>query len=307
MSVEAPARIPGFAPAGSKIARAWRLLSACVRFDEVLVLQGPPLLGALLAIGTLSFAKSLTLAFFTLGSCCLVAHVFVVNDWAGMTADSRDPNRARRLLAREGVTSRTLGLTSIVLLLLALLLLSPFGARTLAIAIAIAGLSALYSGHPFPGKGLPVGGSLLHLAGGLLHFHLGYLIFGTFGKQSLTLSAFFALTFAAGHLTQEAGDYDADILSEIRTNAVAFGRASAFVAGFALFALAGALLIAMALSGVVPRALVLAAPLFLLHLVWSIQTLRAGLTFDNIRRLRYRYRGLYAAIGLLMLAATLAR
>jgi len=44
-----------------------------------------------------------------------------------------------------------------------------------------------------------------------------------------------------------------------------------------------------------------------LHLVWSRQALRAGLTFECVRRLRRRYRWLYGAIGALMLVATVAR
>jgi 4-hydroxybenzoate polyprenyltransferase len=307
MSADAFASIHADAPTGRHMAHAWRLLRTCVRLDEVLVLQGTPLLGALLAIGSPTLDTVLMLAFFSVGSCCLVTHVFVLNDWAGMHADLRDPNRAWRVFAAQGVSRQTMGQLSVVSLLLTVLLLSPFGARTVAIALAIAGLSALYSLDRYPGKGVPVFGSLLHLTGGVLHFHLGYSLFGTFGDRSVALSTFFALTFAAGHLTQEARDYDADRSNGIWTNAVTFGRTWAFVTGLVLFTLAGALLVAMALHGVVPRALVLVAPVFFLHLCWSLQTLRAGLTFESIRRLRRRYRGLYGAIGVLILLATFAR
>jgi 4-hydroxybenzoate polyprenyltransferase len=34
----------------------------------------------------------LLLAVFAVGSCCLVAHVYVLNDWAGIHGDLRDPN-----------------------------------------------------------------------------------------------------------------------------------------------------------------------------------------------------------------------
>lgn len=271
------------------------------------MLQGSPLLGALFSVGRARLDMLPTLALFSVGSCCLVAHVFILNDWAGIHADRWDPNRARRVFAAEGVPPRTMGYLSVVALLLTVLLLSPFGARTLSIALAIAGLSALYSVGPYPAKGVPVLGFFLHLTGGMLHFHLGWSLFGTFGGRSLALSAFFGLTFAAGHLTQEVRDYDADLSNGIRTNAVAFGRTAAFLAGLALFALADALLVAMAACDVVARAFVFAAPLFLLHLGWSLQALRAGLGFESIRRLRRRYRRLYVVIGSLMLAVTLVR
>ena len=62
------------------------------------------------------------------------------------------------------------------------------------------------------------------------------------------------------------------------------------------------LLMVLAVRGVVPRVLVLVAGLYMLHLWWALQTLRAGLTFENIRQLQVRYRALYAIIGLLMVA-----
>jgi 4-hydroxybenzoate polyprenyltransferase len=294
------------APVGLGIARGWRVLRSSVRLDEVLVLQGTPLLGALLSIGTPRPAMLPALALFTIGSGCLVAHVFLLNDWAGLETDRRDPNRTPRVPAAEGVPRRTLGSLSVVALFLTFLLLGTFGTRTLAIALAIAGLSAIYSIGPWAAKGVPVLGSFLHLGGGVLHFHLGYALFGTFGGRSLALSTFFAATFAAGHLMQEVRDHDADLLNGIRTSAVAFGRTAAFAGGLVLFALADALLVAMALRDVVPRGFVLAAPFFVLHLGWSLETLRAGLTFESVRRLRRRYRGLYVLIGMLMLAASIA-
>src|SRR5512145_873952 len=282
------------------ILRACRVLHSAVRFDEVLALQGPPLLGALLAAGRPRLAMLPTLALFGAGSCCLVAHIFLLNDWAGLDGDRRDSNRTAR------VSRPTLGALSVVVLVLALLLMGALGARTLALSALIAGLSALYSLPPTSGKGVPFLGSLLHLTGGVLHFHLGYGLFGTFGGRSLALSTFFALTFTAGHLMQEVRDYDADLLNGIRTGAVVFGRTSAFVAGLVLFALADALLVSVAVWGVVPRGFVIAAPLFVLHFGLSLETLRGGLTFESLRRLRWCYRRLYVIIGALMLAAAFA-
>jgi hypothetical protein len=86
-----------------------------------------------------------------------------------------------------------------------------------------------------------------------------------------------------------------------------FGRAGSFAAGFIVFTAADALLVALALAGVVPRALALvAAALYPLHAWWTWQAFRAGLTFESIRRLQIRYRVLYAVIGLLMIVAVLA-
>jgi 4-hydroxybenzoate polyprenyltransferase len=307
MSAEAFSGLPARAPAERAVTRTLRLLRSCIRFDEVLVLQAAPLLGVLFSIGTPTVEKVGAVALFLAGSCCLVAHVYVLNDWSGMYGDLNDPHRTRGVFAARGVERSTMAALCAGLLALTVALLWPFGGRTVALALAIAGLSAVYSRHVHPGKGVPVLSSLLHLAGGALHFHLGYSVFGAFEARSVAISIFFALMFAAGHLTQETRDYDADLANGIRTNAVTFGRARGFLAGLALFTSADVLLAVLALRGGVPRTLLLVVLLYPVHLWWSVQALRAGLTFESVRRLRRRYRWLYALIGLLALAAVVAR
>jgi 4-hydroxybenzoate polyprenyltransferase len=281
-----------------------RLLS-CIRFDEVLVLQGSPLLGALFSIGKLTTEKAVALAVLAAGSCFLVSHILVLNDWSGMSADLRDPNRTTGVFMTKGIGRTEIGYLWMALLALSLLVLSPFGMRTLGIALAIAGLSALYSAPAFHMKGVPLLSSALHLAGGILHFLLGYSLFSPIDGRGLEIACFFALTFVAGHLTHETRDREGDLLNGIRTNAVTFGRARSFAAGLTLFTIADVLLVVLAARGAVPRALVLIAALYPLHLYWSLQALRAGLTFESIRRLQVRYRALYAIIGLLMVVMVL--
>ena len=53
-----------FATREGRLRALLRLLSS-IRFDEVLVLQGTPMLGAVFSIGHLTGAKSLALAFFS--------------------------------------------------------------------------------------------------------------------------------------------------------------------------------------------------------------------------------------------------
>lgn len=306
MRCEVMQAAPGTTAAGRPgTVRSLARLLSCIRFDEVLVLQGSPLIGAFFSIGTLTTEKAVHLSIFAAGSCCLVAHVFVLNDWAGSSADLKDPNRAAAAFTTKGIGRAQMRYLWMVLLALSLLLLSPFGWRTLGIALAIAGLSALYSAPASHAKGVPLLNSALHLVGGLLHFLLGYSLFSAVDGRGVEIGCFFALTFAAGHLTHEARDCEFDLLNGIRTNAVTFGRARSFVAGFALFTLANVLLVVLAARGVVPRALILVAVLYPLHLYWSLRTLRAGLTFESIRRLQVRYRALYATIGLMMVGTVL--
>jgi 4-hydroxybenzoate polyprenyltransferase len=287
----------------------WRLsrLLRAVRWDEVLVLQGAPLIGAIFSIRDWTTGNILLLAIFAVGSCCLVAHVFMLNDWSGIQGDLADPNRAPRTFSAKGVSRAEFGILAIALLALSLLLFALLGKAVLALALAIAGLSALYSAPLFHMKGLPVFNSLLHLAGGVLHFLLGYATFAAIDARGVAIGCFFALVFTAGHLTHEARDWAGDELNMIRTNAVAFGRTRSFFAGLALFTAAYALLVALAAWGAVPRALVLAAALYPVHLVASLRAVRAGLSFETISRLQRCYRVLYAAIGIVMVVTVTLR
>lgn len=299
----------GAAPGAARHPRSqWifslRRLLSCIRLDEVLVLQGTPLLGALFAMGAPSGEKFLRILFFAVASSCLVAHVFVLNDWAGMTTDLMDPNRTSRVFTARGIDRRNVGYLAIALLIISLLLLAPLGRSLLFIAMAIAVLSALYSLIPM--KGVALVSSGLHLAGGLLHFLLGYSLFAPMDRHALALGGFFALSFTAGHLTHEVRDSVSDRANGIRTNAVMFGMRGSFSASFVVFTVAYALLVTLALWDVVPRVFALVACLYPLHAWWTWRAFRAGFTFESIRGLQLRYRALYVVIGLSMTAAILS-
>lgn len=283
-------------------AAAARYLS-CLRLPEILVLQGSPLLGAAFAIGYPTPESLGLLAILTLANVCLVAHIFLLNDWAGLTTDLADPNRAAGVFTVRGVSRGEIGALAAGLLALSLLLFSRLTPSTLYLALAIATLSALYSLPRFNWKGKPLLSSAAHLAGGVLHFLLGYSLGGALDRRGLALATFFALTFAAGHLTQELRDHQGDVLNAIRTNAVIFGQRRAFAASLTLFTLAYALLFFLTFQGILPRPLAVLVVLYLLHLRWSLKTLAEGLTYASIRRLQARYRALYALIGLAIVIA----
>lgn len=294
--------IPLPAPLSAARAAAARYLS-CLRLQEILVLQGSPLLGAAFAIRQPTAESLGPLAILLVANVCLVAHIFLLNDWSGLTADLADPNKAAGVFTARGVGRKEIGALTAGLLAVSLLLFSRLGPGTLCLALAIAALSALYSLPRFHWKGRPLLNSAAHLAGGVLHFLLGYSLGGAIDGRGLAMATFFALTFAAGHLIQELRDYQGDVLNAIRTNAVAFGQRRTFIASLALFTLAHALLLFLALQGTFPRPLAALAVLYPLHLRWSLATLAEGLTYASIRRLQARYRALYAVVGLVMVAA----
>src|SRR3954454_11736983 len=289
-------------PISAARSSAARYLS-CLRLEEILVLQGSPLLGAAFAIRHPSAADVGPLAILTLANVFLVAHIFMLNDWSGLATDLADPNKAAGVFTARGVGRREIGGLAAGLLAVSLLLFSRLGSSALCLALAIAALSALYSLPRFNWKGRPLLSSAAHLAGGVLHFLLGYSLGSAIDRRGLATATFFALIFTAGHLTQEIRDHQGDVRNAIRTNAVIFGQRRTFAASLALFPLAHALLLLLAFRGILPRPLAALVALYALHLRWSLGTLAEGLTYASIRRLQARYRALYAVVGLAMVAA----
>ncbi|MEO6196166.1 MAG: UbiA family prenyltransferase [Thermoanaerobaculia bacterium] len=298
----APA-VPAATSTAGRLGKRLRRYLSCLRLPEILVLQGPPLLGAAFAIRHPALENVGPLAILTLANVCLMAHVFILNDWSGLTTDLADPNKAAGVFTARGASRKEIGGLAAGLLALSLLLFSRLGPSALCLSLAIATLSALYSLPHFNWKGRPLLNSAVHLAGGVLHFLLGYSLGNVIDRRGLAIGTFFALTFAAGHLTQEVRDHQGDVLNAIRTNAVIFGPRRAFAASLALFTLAHALLLLLALQGILPHPLAVLAALYPIHLRWSLKTLAEGLTYASIHRLQARYRALYALIGLVMVAA----
>jgi len=282
-------------------ASAHRYLS-CLRPQDILVLQGPPLLGAAFAIRHPGVQNLTPLTILMVANVFLVAHIFMLNDWSGLTADLADPNKAARVFTARGVSRREMGGVTAALLVLSVFLFSRLGPITLGLALAIAALSALYSLPRFNWKGRPRLNSATHLAGGILHFLLGYSLGKAIDARGVAVATFFALIFAAGHLTQEIRDHEGDAVNGIRTNAVVFGPRRTFAASLVLFTLAHVCLLLLALQGMLPRALAAVVAFYPLQLYWSLQTLRDGLTYASVSRLQTRYRVLYAVIGLAMVA-----
>ncbi|HEX9986047.1 MAG TPA: UbiA family prenyltransferase [Thermoanaerobaculia bacterium] len=294
-------RIPAGKASAAGAASALRYLR-CLRPQDILALQGPPLLGAAFAIGRPSAQDLGPLAILIIANVLLVTHIFMLNDWSGLTADFADPNKAARVFTARGVGRREMGVLTASLLVVSLLLFSRLGVVALGLSFAVAGLSALYSLPRFNWKGIPLLNSAAHLAGGILHFLLGYSLARPLDGRGLAMAAFFAVVFAAGHLTQEVRDHQGDTVNGIRTNAVVFGPHRVFAASLVLFAMAQVLLAGLALQGILPRSLVVLVALFALQLHWSVQTLREGLTYSSVSRLQTRYRVLYAVIGAAMVA-----
>ena len=271
-----------------------RALLRHIRFGEVFVLQGTPLMGAAFSMGTLSATNVETLLVFLIGSILLVAHVFTLNDWADIAhaLKAADPQ----------VSSLRLFWFSLFLLIASLLVFSLISARVVLLGAIVAVLGFFYSHPKLNFKGTPIASSFPHLIGGLFHFLLGYAVFMPIDQRAVFIALFFALTFAAGHLNHEVRDFELDAKNNARTNAVAFGRRPAFIAGLVVFTLAYLCLFLLGWFRFIPRPLsLIAALLYLLHFYWSLRVLRGQFRPEIVDLFQIQYRSLYAIIGISML------
>src|SRR5438270_6443083 len=88
-AVFAPA-VPAATSTGGRLGESLRRYLSCLRLPEILVLQGSPLLGAAFALRHLAAETAGPLAMLLVGNVCLMAHIFLLNDWSGLATDLTD-------------------------------------------------------------------------------------------------------------------------------------------------------------------------------------------------------------------------
>lgn len=284
--------------------RGLQRLFHCIRWADVLILEGTPILGVAFSFGSIRSSNLIVLVAFCVASFFLVTHIFTFNDWA----ESIETVRSERTATAEQVRPPVLLSFSFLLLFGSLLLFIFLSFRLFSLAVVIAAFGILYSHPSLNGKSIPVVSTLLHLVGGLLYFLLGYALFAEIDLRGLLVGMFFGVTFAAGHPIQEVRDFQEDRKVGAKTNAIVFGLRPNFFAGVILFTIQYVYFFVLAWSGFFPRVLALLPIVFFpIHLWWTILTLQSGLTFENITRFQNRYRILYALIGVAILLSLLAQ
>jgi 4-hydroxybenzoate polyprenyltransferase len=281
-------------------------LLRCIRWADVLILEGTPILGVAFSLGPITAAKLTMSIFFGAASLLLLTHIFTFNDWADSAHIGFDSSATKSSFRCANIPSQVLLSFSLSILAASLLLLLFISARLFLLGGSIAALGIFYSHPSFNAKSMPIVSTLLHFAGGMLHFLLGYALFSAIDLRGVLVGMFFGVTFAAGHPIQEVRDFHEDQRMAATTNAIVFGPRPSFFVGVILFAVQYLYLFFLAWSGFIPRFLAILPIVFSpIHLLWTIFTLRDGLDSESITRFQNRYRILYALIGVAMLAAFL--
>jgi 4-hydroxybenzoate polyprenyltransferase len=279
---------------------------ACIRWRDTLVMQAPPVVGAILAGVTHDPAAMWRLPLLVVASLFLIAHIYAFNDWSGALLDQRDPNKAGETALCRGGSRTQLLVLFCVLGAGALLIYAWLSLQLLALGLAMMLFSAWYSWPQaaIQGKTIPVLSTVLHLGGSLLYFLSGYAIRDGLDLRGILIGGYFGVLIMAGHLAQEVQDTDGDRSNGLRTTATLFGPHFAFGISLVLFALSHVYLFALASRGMLPppaRWLVL---LGLVHAGLAFSVWREGLGYAAVLRYRKRYQLLYGVVSIgLCLAA----
>src|SRR5437016_5402243 len=118
----------------SRPPRIFLSLFRLVRYDEVFILQGTPLMGAAFSIGNVTSEKLKIVLLFVVASFLLVAHIFTFNDWAEICA-LKDSNNATAQTGSQDSKPRRLLLFSLFLLLASVLFFAYLPRPTLVLAV----------------------------------------------------------------------------------------------------------------------------------------------------------------------------
>lgn len=273
----------------------------CMRWKEVLLMSGIPLLGSLFAISTINPSTLLKILMLGFVSFFLGTHVYLVNDWFGFPVNMLSVKNLHRPLVRREISARKGLLLILILLFLSLLICVFLSLKTLLVGVLISINWFVYSRLRISLRAVHLSSFLGHLIGGILLFLLGYSAFHNIDLRSILISIYFSLVLIGGHLNHEVKDYDVDLKAKIITSAVKFGKRKVFFLSFIFFSLSSLYFYLLSLRHIVsPKLGIIALIIYPFYFYFFYSTLRKGISFENICRFRQNYRLLFGIMGFFM-------
>ena len=274
-----------------------------IRFYNVLLFLGFPLLGALFSLEEITPSNFFKLALFTIFNFLFLIYVFLFNDWGDAILNAEEPSaRQRQALKYPNLISgrEVLGLC------IALALLSVIGVHYLSfnsgfLLILVLIITGLYSYPKFTLKHYIFGPELAHFLGGAFYFLSGWTLFQPISDSAIRLSIFFGIVLTAGNFANQIEHFDQELKIRLKTSAICFGKKPVYKLSLWLFILSAIYLLIMALRESVPFWLIF--PAILLCLCWGIIILYSARLklFENIPRLRRIIRIIYSVFSLILI------
>ena len=255
-----------------------------LRLKEIIGKAGFFMVGVMFAKPAISLENFLiTVQFF--GVCLLNGiAVYLINAGLGYQQDQNN----ERLHELHSVKRTVILRAGYFLVVVSLAWLYFFSAKLLLPAIAIYVIWILYS-LPNGLKGIPFFGLVCAFLAQILHFHIGYLVFCDWSMNSILLSVYFSLLFAAGHALHEVIDYHADQKAGLRTSAVFLGKENVFRISNYIFISAAIYLIMLAGMGTMRWIFITPYLVAFIVQMWFLFLLNANWSNDELFEFRRRY------------------
>lgn len=204
-----------------------------LRIQEVILMTGFFLIGSFFSINDYNVDVILKLVLIGKSSFLIILAHYCYNSAAGKSKD----NKNDRLKSLKLLSAKSFYYLAYIFLILALLFAFLIHWHFSLTCLIIFLIWKIYA-HPTIGlKHRPYWGTVLHFFAQIIHFNMCYAVFNDIGINSISISIYFSIAFAAGHLHHEIIDYKPDKKSGSVTTVVKHGINSAIMIIIILYAL----------------------------------------------------------------------
>ncbi len=278
-----------------------------IRWFEIAVRMGAPLIALLLSVPVINLANSLRILHALCAYFFLWAHLYTFNEWLGFPYDRHSSSKLSPLLSGKISQSEML-LLSVVFASVSILLYALLDVRLLFIVVLNILIGILYAHPKILLKNVALASFVILFIVSINDFFLGWIVFSPLVYKGLFVGFYFGILGIVGQHYHEAGDYEADKSAGINTNAVRFGKQSVFIFGFIFYSLSCLYFFFLTFLELIPRNLYsILLVTYPLYLFLFYVCMKSNLQASEIHGFVIRYRILYSIIGLYMIAQLVHR
>ncbi|KPK72399.1 hypothetical protein AMJ87_04950 [candidate division WOR_3 bacterium SM23_60] len=273
-----------------------------IRWFEITIRMGAPLLALMLTIPVFSTSNMLRTVHTLVAFFFLWAHLYAFNEWGGYLSDQGDRSKAHTPLMAGKIQRDEMFILAWVCAFFSVFLYALLDVRLVPIVCADITIGILYAHPRVLLKEVPFVSFVILFLVSVGDFMLGWLTFSAHITSGVLIGLYFGVLGIVGQSYHETGDCDTDRKSGIRTNAVRFGRKKISITGFVLYTIACLYFCLLAQQAIVPDYLCI--PILVtypLYVVLFAACFRAQLQSSAVHTFVVRYRVLYGGIGFAML------
>lgn len=277
-----------------------------IRWFEIAVRMGGPVLGILFAARELYFTHGIEILHALVAFFFLWAHGYTFNEWGGYSFDQYKLAKPKTPLLAGKISRQEMLMLSGILALVSILLYILLDPRFLIIVFIDIIIGVMYVHPQILLKNVPFVSLLILFIVSVNDFLLGWLLYSSSLSRGLFIGIYFGILGITGQHYHEAGDYDVDKQAGIKTNAVRFGKKRMFLLGFIFYTISIIYFCVLSFLKIIPASLYLVLLITYPIYVYMLYTcIGSGMYAIDIHQFVKRYRLLYGFIGLWMIVQLL--